>query len=115
MKLEFSTKLNIIREKRRLRGQGQTIEIENKQNQLKSEEIIPTKEKSNNVNTEDANILLQKMHFMNNPSSHEQNKQKKHISITSMNKHNHAKIENNEENIYIIVSEIIPHAKSKFY
>ena len=63
MKLEFSTKLNtklnIIREKRRFRAQRQTIEIETKENQLKSEENIPAKERSNKINTEDAKLLLQ--------------------------------------------------------
>lgn len=119
MKLEFSTKLNTklnsIREKRRFRAQRQTIEIETKENQLKSEENIPAKEKSNRVNAEDAKILLQKMNFMNNSSSHEQIKDNTHTSHSLMNKHNHIKNENDRENISIIVSETIPHAKIKFY
>jgi hypothetical protein len=115
MKLEFSTKLNtklnIIREKRRFRAQRQTIEI--KENQLKSEENIPAKEKSNRVNAEDAKILLQKMNFMNNPPSCQQ---KIHINIPERNKqHSDIKFENDRENISIIVSETIPNAKNKFY
>lgn len=117
MKLEFSTKLNtklnIIREKRRFRAQRQTIEI--KENQLKSEENIPTNVRTREVNAEDAKILLRKMNFMNNSSSHEQIKDNTHTSPSLMNKHNHIKNENNAENISIIVSEIIPHAKIKFY
>jgi hypothetical protein len=119
MKLEFSTKLNtklnIIREKRRFRAQRQTIEIETKENQLKSEENIPAKERSNKINTEDAKLLLQKMNFMNNQPSYQQNKQQVHITIPEINNRDDDINENNRENISIIVSETIPHAKNKFY
>lgn len=115
MKLEFSTKLNSIREKRRLRTQREILERESKQKQIKNKEELITNVTARKVNTEDTKILLQKLYFVNNSSSHEQIKDNIHTSPSLMNKHNHIKNENNAENISIIVSEIIPHAKSKFY
>ena len=114
MKLEFSTKLNSIREIRRLRIQRETLERESKQKQINKEDL-PTNVTAREVNAEDAKILLQKLHFVNNSSSHKQIKDNTHTSQSLMNKHNHIKNENNAENISIIVSEIIPHAKIKFY
>ena len=114
MKLEFSTKLNNIREMRRLRTQRETLERESKQKQINKEDL-PTNVTAREVNAEDAKILLQKLHFVNNSSSHKQIKDNTHTSQSVMNKHNHIKNENNAENISIIVSEIIPHAKIKFY
>jgi len=119
MKLEFSTKLNtklnIIREKRRFRAQREILERESKQKQIKNKEELITNVTARKVNTEDTKILLQKLYFVNNSSSHEQIKDNIHTSPSLMNKHNHIKNENNAENISIIVSETIPHAKNKFY
>lgn len=115
MKLEFSTKLNSIREMRRLRIQRETLERERKQKQINNKEDLPTNVTAREVNAEDGKILFQKLHFVNNSSSHKQIKDNTHTSQLLMNKHNHIKNENNAENISIIVSEIIPHAKIKFY
>ena len=115
MKLEFSTKLNSIREIRRLRIQRETLERESKQKQINNKQDRPTNVRASEVNAEDAKLLLQKLHFVNNSSSHKQIKDNTHTSQSVMNKHNHIKNENNAENISIIVSEIIPHAKIKFY
>jgi hypothetical protein len=114
MKLEFSTKLNSIRERRRLRGELERLERENNKNEPKKEDINFKKNTSKD-SMEDKKILLQKLYFINNESSRELIKKNIDIPILSMKKQTDIKNENNAENISIIVSEIIPHAKIKFY
>lgn len=122
MKLEFSTKLNIIREKRRLRAERDRTERENNINLFKQEESVPKKETTNKHNMEDKKILLQKLFFTNNPNSQKQTQQSEIIkseqSIPVINKIHVNTIQNDDsncENIFIIVKELIPHAKNKFY
>ena len=61
MKLEFSTKLNIIREKRRLRAERDRTERENNKNISKQEEAMNKKEIPNKHIMEDKKILLPKI------------------------------------------------------
>jgi len=114
MKLEFSTKLNIIREKRRLRAEREKIERENNKNEPIKQDYN-SKKNATKDSMEDKKILLQKMNFINNPSLSKQIIKNIDIPISSMNKQNNIKNENNEENIYINISEIIPYAENKFY
>lgn len=132
MKLEFTNKLNIIREKRRLRAERDRTERENNINLFKQEESVPKKETANKHNMEDKKILLQKKLFFTNNPNLQQQQQAQIISSpnSSINKnkitHNNTsqlntttKItqinDNNCENISIIVGEIIPCAINKFY
>lgn len=126
MKLEFSSKLNIIREKRRLRGEREKIERENNKNLPKQEEPVSKKNFTNKDDTkysmEDKKILLRKLYFINNPNSQKQTQKSEIIkneqSIPVINKIHMNTIQNdhsNCENIFIIVKELIPHAKNKFY
>ena len=116
MKLEFSTKLNNIREKRRLRSESANKQTNNVNN-------ITSKDNTNKHNMEDKNLLLKKLHFMNNPSSQKHIQTKMHSYIPLMNTRNNIKredndnlnIQNNDENIFIIVEELISCAKIKFY
>ena len=125
MKLEFSTKLNIIREKRRLRVEHDRTKKEN--NVLKQEEPVSKKEIPIKYSMEDKKILLQKLHFINNinaqqsqkispPTSINKNKITQNnisqLNITTQIKQiNH----DNCENISIIINEIVPCANNKFY
>ena len=126
MKLEFSTKLNIIREKRRLRAEHDRIERENNKNLPKQEEPMPKEKIHNKHSMKDKKILLQKLHFINNPNAQQPqkispptsiNKNKSQINTSQINVN--AQItqikDNNSENMSIIVNEIIPCANNKFY
>lgn len=143
MKLEFSTKLNIIREKRRLCAQRDRTERENNKNISKQEESIFKKEIPNMHSMEDKKLLLQKLHFINNPNAQQpfqvkhakqgkqrQQQSQKNLPNSSIDKNKTTQMNNlqlntnaqiieindsNCENISIIVSEIIPCAKNKFY
>ena len=131
MKLEFSTKLNIIREKRRLRAERDRTERENNKNLPKQEEAMSKKEIPNKHSMEDKKILLQKLYFINNPNAKQPqkispptsiNKNKTQINTSQINTSQinaNTQItqinDNNCENITIIVNEIIPCANNKFY
>ena len=126
MKLAFSTKLNIIREKRRLRAERDRTERENNKNLPKQEEPVSKKEIPIKHSMEDKKILLQKLYFINNPNAQQPqkispstpiNKNKSQINTSQINAN--AQItqinDNNSENMSIIINEIIPCANNKFY
>jgi len=112
MKLQFTSKLDIIRTKRRIRRESQQIEFINKgssNNQTIIHDSVNNKSEIQS-HPEDAKILLRKLHFINNPSLQQPivEKTRQHSPIT---------IEKNTtgENITIVIEEINHCAKNKFY